>query len=107
MITQDEVEKAVIYLAESAKEYAQAVGHRVWLEEKRKIVKASLYSQQEGRTATDRENAAYAHPDYQSLIDTLRMAVEDEQILRAYRSAAETRIEVWRSQESSRRAANV
>lgn len=107
MITQDQVEAAVIYLAESAKEYAQACGRRYYMEEKRKSVKATFFNASQRKTAAERENEAYAHPDYLALLESIREAVEDEVLLRALRAGAEARIEVWRSQESSRRAANV
>lgn len=105
-ISQDEVEKALDYLATSAKGYAEAKGRRVWLEERRKIVKAAAFSQAEG-TAGERESTAYTSGDYKQCVDDLRDAVVAEETARAWRVAAEAKIEVWRSLESSRRAANV
>ena len=105
-LDQEGVEAALDYLATSAKEYAEAKGRRVWLEERRKIVKAAAFSQAEG-TAGERESTAYTSGDYKTCIDELRDAVVAEETMRAYRIAAEARIEVWRSLESSRRAANV
>lgn len=102
----EEVERALKYLAESAKGYAEAKGRRVWLEEKRKIIKAQAFSLAEG-TKDERESTAYQTGDYKQCIDDLRDAVTAEETMRAYRVAAEARIEVWRSLESSRRAANV
>ena len=105
-LTREGVEDALIYLAESAKEYAEAKGRRVWLEERRKIVKAQAFSLAEG-TMAEREALAYQGADYQKCVDELREAVAAEETMRAYRAAAECRVEVWRSLESSRRAANV
>lgn len=105
-ISQDDVEAALDYLAKSAKTYAEAKGRRVYLEEKRKIVKAAGFSQSEG-TAGERESTAYLSGDYKQCIEDLRDAVIAEETMRAYRIAAEARVEVWRSLESSRRAANV
>lgn len=106
MISQDDVEKALDYLAKSAKEYAEAKGRRVWLEEKRKVIKAHAFSLAVG-TIGERESTAYQSGEYKQCIDDLRDAVVAEETMRAYRVAAEARIEVWRSLESSRRAANV
>lgn len=105
-ITQDDVEKALDYLATSAKSFAEAKGRRVWLEERRKIVKAAAFSQA-GGTVGERESTAYLSDDYKQCVDDLRDAVVAEETMRAYRVAAEARVEVWRSLESSRRAANV
>ena len=105
-LDQEGVEAALAYLAESAKEYAEAKGRRVWLEEKRKVIKAQEFSAADG-TVAERESVAYTSMDYRQCVDDLRDAVIAEETARAYRVAAEARIEVWRSLESSRRAANV
>ena len=105
-ISQDEVEKALDYLATSAKTYAEAKGRRVWLEEKRKIIKAQAFSLAEG-TKDERESAAYQSGDYKQCVEDLRDAVVAEETSRAWRTAAEAKIEVFRTLESSRRAANV
>lgn len=107
MITQEQVESALTYLAESAKDYAEAKGLRVWLEEKRKVVKATVFSASPQGTVAEREAWAYQQTEYTKLIEDLRGAVVAEETLRAYRGAAEARIEVWRSQEATRRSANV
>lgn len=107
MITEDQVGSALTYLAETAVDWAQAKGRRVWLEEKRKVIKAQLFASAPDGTIQSRESWAYAHKDYADHLSELREAVEAEETLRAYRAAAEARIEVWRSLESSRRAANV
>jgi hypothetical protein len=95
-------------LAESAKEYAEAKGRRVWLEERRKIVKAEAFSRAAGNgTMAEREAMSYQSPDYMACVDELREAVIAEETMRAYRAAADARVETWRTLEASRRAANV
>lgn len=106
MITQDQVESALGYLAESAKPYAESRGLRIWLEAKLKTYKSAAFLQNEGSVA-EREARAYVSPEYQTATDALKDAVVTEEKIRALRVAAEARIEVWRSLESSRRAANV
>lgn len=108
-ITQNDVERALEFLATSAKEYAEAKGRRVWLEGRLGVVKASEQSdaRAQGLNGTDSEVHARKSDAYQKCLDELRDAVTAEETMRAYRIAAEARIEVWRSLESSRRAANV
>lgn len=104
----ERVEKAVEFLTDSAREYAEARGRRIWLEEKRKVVKAMNFEAERGNGGVaEREAKAYCAPEYMALLDELRDAVMDEERLRALRVAAEAKIEVWRSLESTRRAANV
>jgi hypothetical protein len=105
-MSDERIEKALGFLTDSAKPYADAKGRRIWLEEKRKVVKAQLFQAATGNNV-ERESAAYTSAPYITLLDELREAVCDEERLRALRIAAEAKIEVWRSMESSRRAANV
>lgn len=107
MISLEVIEEALQYLGESAPDYAKAVGRRTFLEEKRKSVKALLYNQSERKSVADRENDAYAHADYLKLLDELRDSVEMEVLYRSLRAAYEAQIDCWRTQESSRRAANI
>lgn len=107
MITQEQVESALDYLAESAKAFAEARGLRVWLEESTRTVKASVSIEAAGKTVADREATAYASQEYRDHLRKLRDAVTQEELLRAYRGAASAKVELYRTQESSRRAANV
>ena len=50
------------------------------------------------------EREAYAHEEYRQLLEGLKVAVEAEEELRWALVAAQARVEVWRSQESSKRA---
>jgi hypothetical protein len=95
--------KAVDFLLNNAPAYAKAKAERIYLEQYRKSLKATLFVQDTGKTIADREAAAYAHPDYLQILEGLREAVEEEEKLRWQMVAAEARIEVWRSQEASNR----
>lgn len=102
----ERVEAALEYLAESAEPYAEAKGRRVWLEHKLKTFKATAFLANEGNNA-EREAQAYRSGDYQSATDELKEAVVTEEKIRALRVAAEARIEIFRTLEASKRAANV
>lgn len=108
-ITQAEVERALDYLATSAKEYAEAKGRRVWLEGRLSVVKASEQAdaRAQGLNGTDSEVHARKSDAYQKCLDELRDAVTAEETMRAYRIAAEARIEVFRTLEATKRSANV
>lgn len=98
---------AVDYMIAKSGEYAQAKANRIYLEEYRKTLKAQLMKDamaQGIEAANAQEREAYAHAEYKKLLLGLKEAVESEERLRWMLIAAEARIEVWRSQESSKRA---
>jgi hypothetical protein len=95
--------KSIDFIFKHSKEYAQAKAEVTYLEEFRKSKKAILFSQAIGNTVADRENQAYAHPEYQKLLKGLQAAVERAEELRWKLIAAQARIDCWRSQEASNR----
>ena len=96
--------KAVDFLIEHSRQYAQAKADRVHLEHFRKSKKALLMNACPEKTVTAREQYAYSHPDYIALLEGLREAVRVEEALRWRLTAAQLRVEVWRTQEASARA---
>jgi phosphorylcholine metabolism protein LicD len=96
--------EAIDFIYRNSTVYAKAKAEVTYLEEFRKSKKAILFSQAIGNTVADRENQAYAHPEYQALLKGLQAAVEVAEELRWKLTAAQARIDVWRSQEASNRA---
>lgn len=96
--------KAVDYILENGRKFAQAKANRVYLEEYRKSKKALLMNQSTETTVNAREQYAYSHPDYVAVLDGIKAAVEVEEELRWHLVAAQARVEIWRSQESTARA---
>jgi hypothetical protein len=96
--------EAVEYLIENAPLIAQAKAERMYLEEFRKSKKAVLMQAHNDKPIGAQEREAYAHPEYIGLLAALRVAVEREENLKWMMTAAQTRVEVWRSQESTARA---
>jgi len=47
---------------------------------------------------------AYAHPDYIEILEGIKVSVEREENYRWLMTAAQARIEVWRTQEYSKRS---
>lgn len=98
---------AVDYMIAKSKEYAYSKANRIYMEEFRKSLKSQLMKDAmvQGHAAVNaQEREAYAHPDYVQHLTALRQAVEAEETLRWMLVAAEARVEVWRSQEASKRA---
>lgn len=99
--------QAVEYMIAKSGEYAQAKANRIYCEEFRKSLKSMLMKDAmvDGHNAANaQEREAYASQVYVDHLKALRAAVEAEEKLRWMLIAAEARIEVWRSQEASKRS---
>jgi len=95
--------KAVDFLLANAGKYAQAKASRIYIEEYRKSKKALLMGECPEKAVNAREQYAYSHPEYISLLEGLKAAVEVEESLRWSQIAAQLRVEVWRSEQASNR----
>jgi len=94
--------KAINFIIENAPKYARAKGIRVQLEEYRKSKKAILASEEEGSLGA-KEMYAYAHPDYVDLLFQIKEAIAEEEELRWKLEAAKLRVEVWKTEEYTKR----
>jgi L-lysine 2,3-aminomutase len=96
--------RALDFIRDNAELYAQAKANVIYMTEYRKTVKASLMNESIEKTESAKESYAYAHPTYIQHLVALRDAHKDAEKLRWLMVAAEAKIEVWRSLESSARA---
>lgn len=98
---------AANFIRDIAPKIAKVRSERVYMEEYRKTLKSKLMARamKEGVSSLgDREAYAYAHPEYEQLLKGLAEAVDQDEKLRWQIVAAQAKIEIWRSAESSRRA---
>jgi hypothetical protein len=95
-------DKAIRYIVDNAPAYAQAKANRVFIENYLRTVKSRLMQQEEG-TLGNKEAYAYAHSDYVVQLEGLRSATEEEERLKYMLLAAQARIEVWKTQEYTKR----
>lgn len=96
--------KALDFIRDNARIYAQAKANVTYLIEYRKSLKAQLMIQSDSKTESAKESYAYAHPTYIQHLEALKQAIENAETLRWQMVGAEAKIEVWRSLESSARA---
>ena len=99
----NEPTRAIQFLIDTAPLYAKAKADRMYLEEFRKSRKAQLASQAGTEVLGKQETFAYAHPDYIEILEGIREAVEKEERFRWLMTAAQARIEVWRTEQYSAR----
>jgi hypothetical protein len=94
---------AIDYIIKHSKEYAKAKADVTFLSEFRKTKKALCFQNSMKNTMAEKEADAYAHPEYQAVLEGLREAVERAETLRWMLIAAQARIDVFRTQEASNR----
>ena len=94
--------KAIDFILTNASKFAQSKATRVQLEEYRKSKKAILMSNEEG-TLGAKEIYAYTHPEYVALLMDIKQAISEEEELRWKLEAAKLRVEVWKTEEYTKR----
>ncbi|CAB4121478.1 hypothetical protein UFOVP11_61 [uncultured Caudovirales phage] len=96
--------KALDFIRDNAEAYAHAKANVVYMTEYRKTIKSILMCDSSAKTDGQREAYAYAHESYIQHLKALASAISEAERLRWLMIAAEAKIEVWRSLESSARA---
>ena len=83
--------------------YASAKKNRVQLEEFKKSKRSQLYLDASGSTVAEKEHWAYAHKEYQEVIEGLAVATETETDILWKLKLAEMKGEVWRTLQANKR----
>lgn len=92
------------YLRENARSAAQAKATRIYMEEYRKVVKAQIMRENGNVALGAQEAIAYADPRYIQHLKALQESVEKDEYNRWMMTAAEAKIEAWRTQQANARA---
>lgn len=95
-------QKAVEYIILNSAKYAASKADRVFIENNLRVVKARLMNQEEG-TLGAKEAYAYSSPEYEAQVLGLRQAVEAEEHMRYMLEAAKLRVEIWKTNEFTKR----
>lgn len=96
--------KALDFIRDNASAYAEAKATVVYLTEYRKTIKATIMAACGEKTESAKETYAYAHESYRKHLRLMADAVAEAERLRWLMVAAEAKIQVWRSLESSARS---
>jgi len=99
----DSPHKAIQFLVDTSPLYAKAKADRMFLEEFRKSKHAQLKSLAGTEVLGKQDTFAYAHPEYIEILEGIRQAVEREERFRWLMTAAQARIECWRTEQYSAR----
>jgi hypothetical protein len=104
MITDAEIEKALDWLRDNAKQAGIVKATREYLDEYRKVLKATIMREVDNESLGASEARAYADPRYKAHLDAYRIAIEEDEYLRWMRTAAESKISAWQSENANQRA---
>lgn len=88
---------------ETAPKLAQAKANRVYMEEYRKTLKATLMRESPAKSMAEQERDAYLDDAYIQHLKGLKEAVEAEELLKWRMVTDQASVEVWRSMEASNR----
>jgi len=98
--------KAIEFILEQSPKFAVAKSQRIYLEEYRKTKKALLMKDAMTKgfdSAVSQEREAYAHLEYQELLQGLAAAIEQEETLLWKLRAAQMKSDIRRSEQASER----
>lgn len=106
MITDDDVEKALAYLRDTAKEAAVARSQAKTLDKYVGVVeaKAKAMATGDGMSNANAQDWARSSDDYKQALDGWQEAIRKDSEFTMLREAAAARIEAWRTQSSNLRA---
>ena len=105
-ISESEISKALDYIRDNAMAAAKARAEREYITQWRKTVKAQQMKLcHDKMPIAQKEAEAYASDRYIQTLDALRQAIENDEKHRFMMQAAQIKIDAWRTQESSLKAA--
>lgn len=103
MVSDASIEKLLDWLRDQAPAAAQARANRIYVEEYRKSLKASLMAEHKDKPLGVQEREAYADPRYIEHLTAIRAAVEQDERMRWMMTAADAKLEAWRTSSANER----
>ncbi len=96
--------RAVEYIMKHSADFAKAKAERIYIENYLRSKRSLIMAKSSAKSVAAAEVDAYADPEYIGLLDGLKEAVEAEEKLKWMLTAAQLKVEIWRSQEATNRA---
>ena len=95
-MTDEDAQKAIDFIRDSAPKYAEAKANRTYIEQYLRSKKSLLMAEEAG-TLGAQEMYAYAHPQYVELLLGLQVAVQEEERIKWQMEAAKLRFEHYKT----------
>ena len=99
----NEPTRAIQFIVDTAPLYAKAKSDRMFLEEFKRSKHAQLKSLAKTEVLGKQDTFAYAHPEYVEILEGIRAAVDIEERYRWLMTAAQAKVECWRTAQYSAR----
>jgi len=107
IIGDDDVDKALQFLADNAKEIGEAKAEMVYASHMVKVTKALCMRNYNDKPVSVQEREAYVTAEYLAALKRDARAAGEYERLRALREAAAMRIEAWRTESSNYRSMKI
>lgn len=104
MISETDIDRALAYLRDNSEKDAQARAERLYMEQWIRTVLAQEMAKSTATSVAAQEVGARISDSYASALTAYKQAIYEDEKRRFLRSAAETKIDVFRTQEASNRA---
>lgn len=104
MISDEQLEKALDYLRNTAEDAAQARADRLYLDDFSRVLRATIMSEHLAEPVNAQERYAYCDVRYKNHLEGLKAAIYKDERFRFLRDAAAVKVEAWRSFQANLRA---
>ena len=104
MVKDEELDKALAYLRDTAVEAAQARAERLYLDDYSRVLRATIMSEHLSEPVNAQERYAYGDTRYKNHLEGLKQAIFLDERHRFLREAASAKIEAWRTYQANLRA---
>ena len=104
MIRDEEIDRALAYLRDTAEDAAKARAARLYLDDYSRVLKATIMSEHLAEPVNAQERYAYADTRYKNHLAALQVAIFEDEKFRFLRDAAGAKIEAWRTYQANMRA---
>ena len=103
MISETDIERALDWMRDNAEKMALARANRQTVENYKSVVKAMIMTEYKGLKLGEQEREAYASQKYKDHLDVIHSAIEEDEKLRLYHEAAQTKISYWQTWSKNQR----
>lgn len=104
IVGDEDVEKALDWLASSAKDIGEAKAEMVRASHMLKVIKALVMKMHNEKSVSAQEREAYTSKEFREALERDALAAGEYERLKALREAASMRIESWRTESSNYRS---
>ena len=104
MVTDEELDKALSYLRDTAIDAAHARANRLYLDDFSRVIKATVMSEHLAEPVNAQERRAYSDIRYKNHLEGLKQAIFEDERYRFLREAASAKVEAWRTYQANLRA---